>query len=168
MIEENGNRKSLTIRTTRDRFIAFNPLPNNRWKTLDDVDIVIVASVDREDSPTEIQVYRFDATEVRRRFDESRDATIRRGNKVSLDAGWWVGLDRTRRNKPGEGIATTHEPIRRFPIEGLTPPAPKPQGESAGRSDTFDGILHDARQRLAALFGVHVDRVKVDFKIEDR
>lgn len=168
-IEENGIRKPITIRTTRDRDIAFSPLPNRGWKTLDDVDIVIVAAVDRPDSPTEVLVYRFDAAEVRRRFNESRDAADRKGNTVSLNAGWWVSLDKTRRNRPGEGIAATHEPIHRFPIEELAPPAPDPQGESAGRPwTTFDEIMSDARKRLATLFGVNVDRIKVDFRIEDR
>ena len=50
-IEEEGRLKHLAIRTTRDRCIAFNPQPNHCWKTLDEVEIVIVAAVDHVDSP---------------------------------------------------------------------------------------------------------------------
>lgn len=64
-IEENGRRQRLAIKTTRDRDIIFRPNGRHNWQTLDDVDIVIVAPVDRVDSPTAVLVYRFDAAEVR-------------------------------------------------------------------------------------------------------
>ena len=38
-----------SVRTTRDRWIAFPPLDGGtRWKTLDDVELVLVAAVDEE------------------------------------------------------------------------------------------------------------------------
>ena len=79
-VEENGRRMRVSIRTTKDRWFAFPPLEKGtKWKTLDDVDIVVVAAVDDPDDPRQVEVYRFDAEEVRKRFrcvlrcqDESR------------------------------------------------------------------------------------------------
>ncbi len=173
-IQENGTRKFLSIRTTRDRWIAFQPLPGRKWQTLDNMDIVIVAAVDDPDTPAEILVYRFDAAEVRRRFDESYDARIRNGNKVPFGCGMWVCLDNTGRSHAaesvGEGIATVHEPIRRFPLEELMAAtlSAAPKGGTADRQDTIGKIKDDARRRTAALLGVHVDQVRLDFRIEDR
>ena len=170
-IQENGRRKFLSIRTTRDRWIAFQPLPGRKWQTLDDMDIVIVAAVDHPDTPAEILVYRFDAAEVRKRFDESYDAKIRNGNKVPFGCGMWVCLDNTGADSAGEGIATVHEPIRRFPLEELmaaTPDRGATGRNGADRQDTIGKIKDDARRRIAALLGMHVDQVKLDFRIEDR
>ena len=82
-------------------------------------------------------------------------------------------MPRRRRSRSvGEGIATVHEPIRRFPLEELMMAAPPGRGATgrngADRQDTIGKIKDDARRRIAALFGVHVDQVKLDFRIEDR
>ena len=68
-VEENGRQRRVSIRTTKDRWFAFPPLQKGtKWKTLDDVDIVVVAAVDDRDDPRNVEVYRFDAEEIRRRF----------------------------------------------------------------------------------------------------
>ena len=136
------------------------------------MDIVIVAGVDHVDSPTAVLVYRFNAGEVRRRFNESYDATIAKGNKVSFNAGWWIPLDKTRKNLAGEGIAATQEPFYRIPIEELPPPDPQkpldPPDDPADQQDTVDQIIGEARRRLAACLGVDANRIKVGFRVEDR
>ena len=82
-IEEDGRRKRVSIRTTRNRWFAFQPLSEGtQWKTLSDVEIVVVAAVDERDNPQSIEVYRFEADEVRKRFNASYAARIKAGHPV--------------------------------------------------------------------------------------
>src|SRR6185295_10108864 len=77
LFERNGKRGSASVRTSRDRWFAFPPLNGgNRWKTLDDVDIVLVATVDDADNPEKIEVYIFDADNVRTRFPAAHQARL--------------------------------------------------------------------------------------------
>src|SRR5689334_18266938 len=62
--------KTISIRTTRDRWFAFVPQQNGaRWKTLDNADLVVVAAVDDRENPQRIEVYLFEADLVRDRFN---------------------------------------------------------------------------------------------------
>src|SRR5688500_9428833 len=62
-----GNQKLLAaIRTTQDTWIAFPPKPGGKgWITLDDVNVVLVVSVDKKDSPKYARVHWFDAKDLR-------------------------------------------------------------------------------------------------------
>src|SRR5260370_35005008 len=45
-MKKNGKSELAAIRTTRDRWIAFQPLDDGaKWKTLNDVDLVVAAAV---------------------------------------------------------------------------------------------------------------------------
>src|SRR6266516_6333350 len=52
--KKDGRTGSAAIRTTRDRSIAFPLSSEGRWKTLDQVDAVFVAAVDRLEDPRKI------------------------------------------------------------------------------------------------------------------
>src|SRR5687768_16634384 len=68
--DRDGTTHSISIRTTRDRSIAFPPLKQGtKWKTLDDVDLVAVSSVDTKENPKNVEVYIFPAAEVQKRFN---------------------------------------------------------------------------------------------------
>src|SRR5580658_2824944 len=57
-VQKNGKAQIAAIRTTRDRHIAFPPLEGGKkWKTLDDVDLVIVAATDSKHDPKKVAVY---------------------------------------------------------------------------------------------------------------
>lgn len=182
-IEENGQRRRVSIRTTKDRWFAFPPLEKGtKWKTLDDVDIVIVAAVDDRDDPRNVEVYRFDAAETRERFDASYAARIEAGQTVRDDFGMWVNLDEDDRGLPagvGSGLAVAYPPIATFPLEDLIAkhdgePATTPdKGESAGAGGVVTGEHHTiaevmdwARKRIATLSGVRAEAVKLDCRIE--
>src|SRR4051812_33389373 len=68
-VTKDGRKQAASIRTTRNRWIAFPPLDGGlRWKTLDGVDLVVVASVDQVEKPRNIEIYIFEASEVRECF----------------------------------------------------------------------------------------------------
>ena len=182
-VEENGRHKRVSIRTTKDRWIAFQPLEKGtKWKTLDDVDIVVVAAVDDRDDPRNVEVYRFDATEVRTRIDASYDARIGAGQTVRDDFGMWLNLDEDDRGLPasvGAGLATVYPPITAFPLEELTAEIPAEQAavpedrDTAGtpatrEPQTIADVMDWARKRIATLSGVRMDAVRLDCRIETR
>ena len=180
-IEENGRHKRVSVRTTKNRWFAFPPLQRGtKWKTLDDVDIVVVAAVDDPDAPRNVEVYRFDAEEVRRRFDASYAARIKAGQTVRDDFGMWVSLDEDDRGLPasvGAGLATAYPPITTFALdEPIAENAPEPAavpdgGETVGTSAqreprTIAAVMDSARKRIATLSGVRIEAVKLDCRIE--
>ena len=73
-VTKDGETRMASIRTTRDRYIAFPPLEGGtKWKTLDDVEMVAVATVDSKDAPEKVEVYLFPADDVRQRFNAQCD-----------------------------------------------------------------------------------------------
>jgi hypothetical protein len=179
--EKDGKTKLVSIRTTRDRWIAFQPLEKGkRWKTLDKADLVIVAAVDDKEDPKNIQVYIFPAAEVRQRFDAAFKARSQEGHKNKDNFGMWVALDTDDRGiaaSVGSGLADKYNPVATYPIEAL---AAELHGTATDydvaevdvddpdetRPTTIGEVMTWARMRVAELAGVHVDRVKLDLKVE--
>jgi hypothetical protein len=176
-IEQKGRVSKVSIRTTKDRWFAFPPLKRgSEWKTLDHVDQVIVAAVDDPQEPKKVEVYLFDAGEVRKRFDASYAARTKAGLVVKDNFGMWVALDTDKRRLPasvGSGLADEHEPIAVYPVGELMADADAAdiepdQTEEAGAPQlgTIGEVMGWARQRIAALSGVQPEAVKLDLKIE--
>jgi hypothetical protein len=179
--EQNGKTKRVSIRTTRDRWIAFPPLQGGKtWKTLDTVDTVIVAAVDDPASATRVEVYQFEAAEVRKRFDQAYTARAKAGQVLKDNYGMWVCLDKDERGlaaSVGSGLAEERKPIAVYPVSEL---APAETGEddagdgdlagsetdSAGQPRTIADVMNWARERIASLSGVRTEAVKLDLKIE--
>jgi hypothetical protein len=183
LFEKNGKRGSASIRTTRDRWFAFPPLDGgSHWKTLDDVDVVLVAAVDQPDNPTNIEVYIFDADVVRARFQAAYEARVQAGHRVKDNFGMWLKLDRDDRGLPtsvGSGLADYRPPVAAFPIsdflgtrDGLidsdASDSPSLAAEPARMpsADTISHVMAATRERVAAIAGVRLEAVKLDVKIE--
>ena len=176
-IEEDGQQKRVSIRTTQNRWLAFPPLEGGtRWKTLDDVDAVVVAAVDAPDNPRHVEVYRFNAKEVRRRFDAAYAARREAGHVLQDNYGVWVCLDADDRGiaaSAGAGLAQAYPRIARFSLEGLpVQDGARPEAAPAGsalasrEAQNFAEILDQARERIAGFLGVGVESVRLDCRIE--
>lgn len=180
-ITKAGKSLRASIRTSKDRWFAFPPLKRGtKWKTLDTVDVVIVAVVDNARDPKGIEVYLFDAPEVRKRFDASYAARIKAGMTVRDNFGMWVGLDDDPRGLPasvGSGLGAKHKPLGVYRIDDLTAESAgrdfgdsvqseQARGEPAAQQRTIAEVMDWARQRIAALSGVGTQSVKLDLKIE--
>jgi hypothetical protein len=178
--EKGGKTQIAAIRTTRDRWIAFQPLENGKvWKTLHNVDLVIVAAVDDREDPKNIQVYIFPAEAVRQRFDAAYKARSEEGHKNKDEFGMWVSLDTDNRGiaaSVGSGLADKYKPIATYSIEELAadmaesdaadPAADVDAEEQEIRPTTIAEVMAWARTRVAELAGVKVDRVRLDLKVE--
>jgi hypothetical protein len=176
-LEKGGKTKSACIRTTRDRWIAFPPLKKaTKWRTLDDVELVVVATVDSKDDPKKIQVYFFPADDVRKRFDASRDSRIKAGQPPRDNFGMWVALDLDQRGVPasaGSGIIEKYKPIAEYSLQALLASSSSAALSAAGEDEpdevqprTVAEVMADARERVAHLLGVRPDAVKLDLKVE--
>lgn len=185
-LTKDGKTQTASIRTTRDRWVAFPPLDDGkRWKTLDDVDLVLVAAVDDRLNPQNVDVYLFPADEVRKRFDASYAARIENGHTVRNNYGMWVMLDKGDDaviSQVGHGIAEEYPRIANFSIDELEgtvskdvrkmadEAAPKPKeavavAETGPSLNTVADVLAFAREKIAALTGMPADAIKLDLKM---
>ena len=180
-ITKNGTTERASIRTTRDRYIAFPPLDGGeKWRTLDDVDVVVVATVDDKDDPQNVEVYIFPAKEVRSRFDASYAARIEADMTVRDGFGMWIGLDPSDRELPthvGSGIIEEYKIVAEYPILSLveassptesdTPPfeIDEVEGSEEVELSTIKDVLLWARQRVAHIAQVDFEAVSLDLKI---
>lgn len=174
MITNGGTSQKASIRTTRDRWIAFPPLEKGKkWKTLDQVDVVIVATVDDRDDPRNVEVYIFPAAEVRKRFDASYAARVAAGQTMRDNFGMWVALDQKGRNSPadvGSGIVDQYEPVAVIPIADLLSDvqAGVVSNDEVGDDRPADEIENDppltipeAKRRLALTLGCKPENIKI-------
>jgi hypothetical protein len=183
-LEKGGKVRVASIRTTRDRWFTFLPLEGgNSWKTLDEADVVLVASVDDKDHPTAVEVYLFEADEVRERFNEAHAARVEAGHVVKDDFGFWVNLDLDHRptaTAVGSGLAAKHDPIAVYPLADLVSapkfdgtskpatvsPSTEESGSEVGQPASIAEVMAWAREHIARLAGVRPEAVKLDLKLE--
>jgi len=181
-----GKSQRAAIRTTRDRWIAFPSLAKGtKWKTLDDVELVIVASVDSKEEPENIEVYIFPADEVRQRFDDAYKARVNGGRVVRENYGMWVSLERHKPGQPmgaGSGIIEKYKPVAIFSIEKLLVESAADITSSSEDADeaealeqvetsephftTIAQVMAWAREQVADIAGVKLEAVKLDLKLE--
>lgn len=181
---KDGKAQIASVRTTRDRAIAFNPLENGtRWKTLDEADLVLVSAVDDRLNPQNVDVYLFPADEVRKRFRASYAAKMEREHIVRDNYPMWIMLDAGDDqiiHNIGHSLAVDYPAIARFTIDeleaGVEPEtkrmaaeaAPEPEEEVVADPpvlNTVADVLAFAREKIAALTGMPADAIKLDLKM---
>jgi hypothetical protein len=182
-LKKDGKSQLASLRTTRDRWIAFPPLKRGtKWKTLDDVELVVIAAVDSKEDPKNVEVYIFPAEEVRKRFNAAYAARAKAGQVIRDDFGMWVALDADMRGiaaSVGSGIVEHFKRVATYSIDALLSSRPDqstdaeeealiddgPMEESA-RPSTIAEVMAWARERVAEIAGVRVEAVKLDLKVE--
>ncbi len=182
-LTKDGVTKVASVRTTRDRYIAFPPLEKGkRWKTLDDVELVLVSAVDDPKNPQNVDVYLFPANVVRERFDASYEARIANGHTVRDNYGMWVGLDAgdpSVISQVGSGLADEFPRIAHFTIDELEAELSVPTAREIDdvliehdvtseipNFTTVGEVLAWARGEIAKLSGMASESIKLDLKIE--
>jgi hypothetical protein len=185
-----GNEKKVaSVRTTRDRWIAFPPMNGGlKWKTLDEVSWVLVAAVDNKDNPQNVDVYLFPADEVRDRFNASYAARQAAEHTLPDNYGMWVMLDQGDDAYPsqvGHSLAVDYPTIARFTLDELektiSPDVRKmadddaPAFEEVAQRDAPEEnphaltnvaeVLTFAREKIAALTGMPSNAITLDLKM---
>ncbi len=185
---KDGKTQIASVRTTRNRNIAFPPLEGGaKWKTLDTADVVLVSAVDDRDDPQNVDVYLFPGDEVRKRFDASYAARMAEGHTVQDNWGMWITLDKGDDqvvSQVGHSLAIDYPRIARFTIDELkaeldlgvrkkddeTPDAEeegvRPERMAEGpKVNTVAEVLTFAREKIASLTGMPVETIKLDLKM---
>lgn len=175
-IERDGETVIASVRTSQDRFVAFPPLNNGAsWKTLDEAEKVVIATVDDPETPENVEVYLFDAAEVRKRFDASYQARRDAGHSIKNDFGMWLAIDVDDRDTPaaiGSGLVEGHPPIATFSIDELRPAAevsdtvPRSKADSPPAPVTIADVLARARGDIAMIASVSENAIHLEIKIE--
>ncbi|CUH48960.1 hypothetical protein [Ruegeria atlantica] len=160
VLEEDGKTKTAALRTSRDFWVAFPPDGNGGWKTLDDVDTVLLAINDDYDNPTKATTWLLDADKVRDCFNERAAVMTERGQTLRAGMGVWVSaypLASDDHHVAGSGM-----------VKGVLPLAvdvPLEPGASAelAQADVSTPI-DDAIAMLAEELGIDADRISISIR----
>lgn len=183
-VSKDGKTKIASVRTTRDRWVAFPPLEKGtRWKTLDDVELVVVSAVDSRENPQNVDVYLFPADDVRKRFGASYAARIKQGRVIRDDYPMWLMLDKGDNevaSQIGHSLALDYPAIARFSIDELEREAASGSGDQIAGAPvepldvaapveddllTIADVLAFARKKIAVLSGLPSDAINLDLKM---
>jgi hypothetical protein len=188
-VTKNGSTVVASVRTTRDRWVAFPPLNGGtKWKTLDDVELVLVAAADDKENPQNVEVYLFPADEVRKRFNASYAARIENGHSVPDDYGMWVPLDQGDDDIPsqvGHSLAIDYPAIAHFSLNELEATVTKNVRKGGDNTlviederevvretvtpalplNTVAEVLTFAREKISSLTGMPIEAIKLDLKM---
>jgi hypothetical protein len=170
-ITKGGVSKLVSIRTTQDRWIAF---PRNKqdtgFTTLEEVDLVVAASVDDQHNPRFAKIHLLPGDEMRQRFERAYEARKRAGYTLPSGRGVWVSLYEQEMRDPvnrvgagaGRKYAATEVPL--VPVDG----ASEDDDDVDADGETQEAAIAEApltiaeaKRRLAASFGVSVDDIKI-------
>jgi hypothetical protein len=167
-ITKGKTTKTISIRTTQDKWIAF---PRNRkddaWATLADVDYVVAASVDDRDNPRFAHVHMIEGDEMRARFDRAYAARKKAGHVVPNGRGVWVSLYEKESNDPvshvGAGAGLAHPAIAIEPLRGEATAKADEGLDHRQDVELEDGPLTiaEAKRRLALSLGVNEADIKI-------
>jgi hypothetical protein len=176
--------KVVTIRTTQDKWIAFPRVKGDTaWRTLDEVDDVVAASVDDKENPRKAYVHLMDGDNIRDRFNRAYKARKDAGHSIPVGRGVWVSLYEKEQKLPvqlvGAGAGLEFKPIAEIPIDMNTilnsggaddeddvrldeVEAPV-EREAAASTSVAEAPLTiaEAKRRLAATLGVDISAIKI-------
>jgi hypothetical protein len=173
-ITKAGKTELAAIRTTQDRYFAFNPTDKGGWKTLDEVEYVVIAAVDTPGAVQKFIVHMFPAADVRQRFSDALKARLAAGYEKK-DFAMWIALDADPSGSPvsvGSGIAEKYAAIGVYSANEATLPASGMQAEGSTAAvapalnpTSIAEVLQKAREQVAVLAGVPVQAVTLELKI---
>lgn len=157
-ISKNGKSQIATIRTSQDTWIAF---PRNDkdtgWKTLEDADVVVAASVDNRHDPRFAKIHIIPADNMRARFDKAREARLKAGNTIPHGRGVWLSIyDKEQRepvNLVGGGVGLEFPAIATVPLGEGVPAVP------VFASERF--TIADAKRKLAVFYDVPEEAITI-------
>jgi hypothetical protein len=159
--------KIASIRTTQDRSIAFPRTNGDKsWRTLDEVDAVVAASVDDKENPHFANIHLLPGDEMRDRFNRTYAARKKAGHIIPVGRGVWLSLYAHESQYPvhlvGAGAGLKHPPFAKVPLD---PAALISSDDEIEKEDTEDReaplTIADAKRRLARSLGVDPSSIKI-------
>jgi hypothetical protein len=164
---KDGKQLIATIRTTQDRWFAFQRTSDDKgWLTLDDADVVVVVSVDDKENPQFALMHMFDQADIKSRMDRAYKARMNAKRSIPVGRGVWVSLYDDENGSPslaGAGAGKASPPIARVPLKkGELGPVPDvPATPNIPQSGLQPLTISEAKLRLAITFGVDPSHIKI-------
>jgi hypothetical protein len=171
-ITKGGVSKLVSIRTTQDRWIAF---PRNKqdtgFTTLEEVDMVVAASVDDQHNPRFAKIHMLPGDEMRDRFDRAYHARKGAGYTLPSGRGVWISLYEREMNDPanrvGAGAGLKHPAIAEVSLDAVEGAADEDDdAETAMEAQVTTAeeqplTIAEAKRRLAKSLGVPEESVRI-------
>lgn len=159
--------KIVSIRTTQDRSIAFPRTEGDKaWRTLDEVDAVVAASVDDKENPQSANIHLLPGDEMRDRFNRTYAARKKAGHTIPIGRGVWLSLYATESKSPvhfvGAGAGVAHPAFAKVPLDptALISRDDEAELEEATGNETPLTIA-EAKRRLGLTFNVDPANIKI-------
>jgi hypothetical protein len=163
----------MAVRTSSKRDVTLLRRSDGKWRTIKDVDEVVVAAP-AEDAADTVDVFGFKPDRMLELFEQAAAVQRKRNSDLSEDLPIRVALDEGRSNGFGKSISglknkamwqktvTVDDPIREFS---------KKLGEKADASDREAGakigFVERVKHEFAELIGVDVSKVTVHLGVKD-
>jgi hypothetical protein len=166
-ITKGGKSKVVSIRTTQDRSIAFPRTEGDKsWRTLDEVDAVVAASVDDKDNPRFANIHMLPGDEMRDRFNRTYAARMKANHVIPIGRGVWLSLYATESNSPvhlvGAGAGLKHPAFAKVPLDPATLISNDDDvQEEVVKGDDGPLTIAEAKRRLAITFNVDPANIKI-------
>jgi hypothetical protein len=168
-ISRGSTIKLATIRTSQDTWVAF---PRNDadsgWSTLEDADVVVLASVDHSVVATRLKAHVIDADTVRSHFDRAYSARIAAMHQIQKGRGVWIALyeneAQTPTNLVGAGLGLLFPAVLDEPINATIAdraPAAEPRALAVIEKLT----ISDAKAILARSLGVAESAIRISVDV---
>lgn len=163
-LTKGGKESICTVRSTRDRWIAFHRREDGGWDTLDKADFVAIAAVDDRQTPTKMEIYLLEQAPVMKAFDAAFEARTNAGHIIKENTPW-VGLDAPKNQSVtavGSGLADQAlwceviDPASEVAREEMVA---EPEAPKAEKPVTL--TIAEAKKGLAAHYGVATDSIEI-------
>jgi hypothetical protein len=165
-ITKGKESKVVSIRTTQDRSIAFPRIEGDKsWRTLDEVDAVVAASVDDKEDPHFANIHLLPGEEMRDRFNRTYEARLKAGHTIPVGRGVWLSLYANESFSPvhhvGAGAGNKHPAFAKIPLDATRLiSADNEVDEEEAKGD--EGLtIPEAKRRLGITFGVDPSCIKI-------
>ena len=165
-ITKDKESKVVSIRTTQDRSIAFPRIEGDKsWRTLDEVDAVVAASVDDKEDPHFANIHLLPGDEMRDRFSRTYEARLKAGHTIPVGRGVWLSLYANESLSPvhhvGAGAGNKYPPFAKVPLDAaILISADSEVDEEEPKAD--EGLtIAEAKRRLGITFGVDPSNIKI-------
>jgi hypothetical protein len=162
-MRQGADTKLVSFKTTQDQWLAFSRTADDEgWSTLQEVDAVVVISVDDRENPRFANVHLIDKADLLPRFDRAYAARRAAGHTIPVGRGVWISLYDDEKTSPvnliGAGAGILFPPVAKVPLaepqEDAKPADPAP-------ADEGPLTIPEAKRRLAMTFGVDPSSIKI-------
>jgi hypothetical protein len=155
---KDGEHFVVAVRTSHERVLSFTMQTNSQWRTLENVDMVLAVVPAAKNSEI-VEVFAFDSTALKARFDIASKGLERVDRSSSFEMPIFIPIDKESRKNVGHTVSNLKEiKLWSFNVSAAAMKV-KASGDNAG---TF---IDRVKREFAERNEVDVSKVVVEFRI---